>query len=175
MSEQLIRMRYENSSQALVDLVSRLTRKDVMVEIGCYTGESTCVFAQHFGRVITIDPHMSDYDEKDVAAKSDMIEVNKAFKERTSKYNNIVHVRKLSDFAFMDIKEPIDFVYIDGMHTYEQVFKDITNYLPLIREGGAIGGHDYHPAWPGIMKAVNQLLGGEPDEVFSDFSWLKKL
>lgn len=174
MSEQLIRMRYENSSQALVDLVSRLNRRDVMVEIGCYTGESTCVFAQHFGRVIAIDPHMNDYDEKDVASKSDMIEVNKAFKERTSKYKNITHIRKLSDFAIMDIKEPIDFLYIDGMHTYEQVFKDITNYIPLIREGGAIGGHDYHPAWPGIMKAVNQLLG-EPDEVFSDFSWLKKL
>jgi hypothetical protein len=67
-----------------------------------------------------------------------------------------------------------DFVYIDGLHTYEQVKKDIENYKQLIRPNGFIGGHDYHPqGWPGVVKAVEETVG--VDKVFPDGSWIKKL
>jgi hypothetical protein len=79
-----------------------------------------------------------------------------------------------SDEAVHDIVEPVDFVYIDGMHTYEQCKKDIINYLPLVKETGVIGGHDYSPSWTGVVKAVNEVLG-VPDIVFGrDGNWLFK-
>jgi hypothetical protein len=59
------------------------------------------------------------------------------------------------------------------MHTYDQVNKDIKNYLPLVMDDGFIGGHDYHPVWQGGMDAIIESLG-VPNETFCDTSWLLK-
>jgi hypothetical protein len=56
--------------------------------------------------------------------------------------------------------------------TYEQIKKDITNYLPLLKTNCLIGGHDYHVNWSGVVKGINELLG-DPDTTFSDTSWIK--
>lgn len=37
---------------------------------------------------------------------------------------------------------PLDFLFIDGDHTYEGVKRDFEMYLPLVREGGLIAMHD---------------------------------
>jgi predicted O-methyltransferase YrrM len=42
-------------------------------------------------------------------------------------------------------QKPIDFVFIDGDHTYEGVKSDFLNYGPLVRPGGIIGFHDILP------------------------------
>jgi hypothetical protein len=44
-------------------------------------------------------------------------------------------------------------------------------WLPRVRPGGIIGGHDYiFGVWPDVVKAVNSKFGG-PDVVFTDTSW----
>ena len=48
--------------------------------------------------------------------------------------------------------EYLDFVYIDADHSYEEVKKDIDLWLPKIRKGGIIGGHDMH--LEDVQKAV---------------------
>jgi predicted O-methyltransferase YrrM len=68
-----------------------------------------------------------------------------------------------------------DFIYIDASHTYEDTKKDIELYLPKVKKGGIIGGHDYQQdEFPGVKKSVLELVG-KPDEVFRDYSWVKKL
>lgn len=37
----------------------------------------------------------------------------------------------------------VDFCYIDGDHTYEGVYVDIRAWLPKIKIGGILAGHDY--------------------------------
>lgn len=39
--------------------------------------------------------------------------------------------------------ESFDFVYIDANHKYEYVKKDIELWLPKVRKGGILAGHDY--------------------------------
>ena len=51
----------------------------------------------------------------------------------------------------------LDFVFIDGDHTYEACKRDIIAWLPKVKEGGWITGHDYHE-FPGVKKAVDELL-----------------
>jgi len=45
--------------------------------------------------------------------------------------------------------------------------------LPKIKTDGWIGGHDYTSSWPGVIKAVDELLG-PPKLKFVDSSWLFK-
>jgi hypothetical protein len=97
------------------------------------------------------------------------------FNERISKYDNIKHIRKTSDDAISDLNGyNFQFVYIDGLHTYEQLKKDIYNYKKLIEPSGFIGGHDYHSNWSGIIKGVDEVFG-KPDLTFKDTSWIKKI
>jgi hypothetical protein len=50
-------------------------------------------------------------------------------------------------------------VFIDAMHTYEEVLKDIrwaiANGVPVI------SGHDYSDDWPGVKKAVDEIFGND--------------
>ena len=57
--------------------------------------------------------------------------------------------------------ESINFCFIDGSHEYEDVKKDIIAWLPKIKKGGILAGHDYDVAWSGVIKAVDELLGKE--------------
>ena len=38
----------------------------------------------------------------------------------------------------------LDWVYIDGCHTYESVTNDLNNYYPKVKKGGIISGDDYN-------------------------------
>ncbi len=50
----------------------------------------------------------------------------------------------------------VDFLFVDGDHTYQGVAADFATYSPLVREGGMIGFHDITPA------GDPELVGGVP-------------
>ena len=51
-------------------------------------------------------------------------------------------------------------VFIDAIHTFEHLNVDIGYWLPKIRKGGVICGHDYwHKKFPGVERAVNKWFG----------------
>lgn len=52
-----------------------------------------------------------------------------------------------------------DAVFIDGSHKYEQVCKDIDAWLPKVKEGGILCGHDIDEY--GVARAVAERFGGE--------------
>lgn len=59
--------------------------------------------------------------------------------------------------AWLD--ETPDFVFIDANHTYDDVRADIRAWLPKVKPGGILAGHDYSPEmFPGVCKAVDELL-----------------
>jgi predicted O-methyltransferase YrrM len=76
--------------------------------------------------------------------------------EKLSKYEQACFIKKTSEEAVKDIKEQLDFVYIDGNHQYEYVKKDIAFYYPLVKQGGILGGHDY-VAHHGVTRAVDEF------------------
>lgn len=48
----------------------------------------------------------------------------------------------------------IGLVYIDGSHKENDVIADIRAWLPKIKKGGIIAGHDYGAGWPDVVNAV---------------------
>ena len=91
------------------------------------------------------------------------------------------NVRKTSDDFFKDNKKKFDIVFIDGLHTYNQVKKDILNSLDCLKEGGIVLVHDcmpdslskqavprYRMIWNGdVWKAIVDLRQREDLEIFT--------
>jgi predicted O-methyltransferase YrrM len=55
------------------------------------------------------------------------------------------NVRKTSDDFFKSNSDKFDIIFIDGLHEYKQVNKDINNSLKFLNEGGIILLHDCMP------------------------------
>lgn len=53
-------------------------------------------------------------------------------------------------------EKEIDFLFIDGDHTYEGVKKDFEMYSPLVKNGGVIAFHD-------IVPGLKERVGGVPE------------
>lgn len=49
----------------------------------------------------------------------------------------------------------LDFVYIDGDHSYKHVLHDVTAWTPKVKKGGMVSGHDY-TSREGVKKAVDE-------------------
>ena len=73
------------------------------------------------------------------------------------------------DTAYIEPTEPLyttgicsiknitfDFIFIDGLHTYEQLTKDCHNYYSILKHEGIFSGHDYN-AIAEVRKAVNEF------------------
>jgi len=68
----------------------------------------------------------------------------------------------------------LDLVYIDGGHNYTDVSQDIAAWLPKIRKGGIVCGHDFGGKRPGVERAVREAFGD--NFVLSNFGvWYKIL
>lgn len=52
-----------------------------------------------------------------------------------------------------------DFVFIDAAHSYGAVREDIARWQAKVRAGGWFGGHDYHSAHEGVIRAVDEAFG----------------
>lgn len=142
-----------------------------VVEIGSYAGESAEIIAPHVGRLYCVDP-WKPY--RAGARSSDTIlEAEKAFDKVVTRHRNIEKMKMTSaEAAQLFDAGSIDWVYIDGDHSYASVMLDIQLWLPKCRV--AIAGHDYTRVGgnAGVKKAVDRLLG-KPDKLFSDQSWVK--
>lgn len=63
--------------------------------------------------------------------------------------------------------------YIDGDHTYPGVLRDVRAWLPKVRRGSYLCGHDYGaPGLDGVKKAVDEVLG-RVTQNGSTFIWRK--
>jgi predicted O-methyltransferase YrrM len=169
-------MRTEAAKAGLKNFVDDLKLKNaIMVEVGSFKGDSTIIFAKSgkFREIYCVDPFKNNIG--DITDIVNMSKVEKHFKKTVSKYNFIYHIKELSTIAadqFDD--ESLDLVYVDALHTYEALKADLKAWLPKVKKGGFISGHDYRSRFKGVIKAVNEVIG-TPDQVYKDTSWLIRL
>ena len=53
--------------------------------------------------------------------------------------------------------ETLDFIYIDGDHSYEGVMKDLQAWCRKVKKNGLISGHDYKNVAYGVYEAVHDF------------------
>jgi len=91
------------------------------------------------------------------------------------------NIRKTSDDFFKENNSRFDIVFIDGLHTYEQVKRDILNSIHFLEEDGIILVHDcmpdslgkqavprYKMQWNGdVWKAIVDLRQMEDLDIYT--------
>lgn len=178
------RIRTDGSIEGLREMVSTLPDGLTIVEVGCYAGESTAVLAEKAKLLVCVDPWDPELFKSRPPGVT-MDDVKLAFKVRMYPWRAILEARggglnifsaKSIDVAERHFDQSIDLVYIDADHFYASVVADIRAWLPKVKPGGWIGGHDYNDErWkPEVNRAVDEVLG-KPDRVFKDCSWIKKV
>ena len=68
-----------------------------------------------------------------------------------------------------------DLVYIDAAHDYKNVVADIQAWLPKVKKGGFLAGHDFHYVSGSRVIDALRDLNISPDKIYEDSSWIKKI
>jgi predicted O-methyltransferase YrrM len=82
-----------------------------------------------------------------------------ATKERLSPFN-VTMMRTTSAAAVVKFKDAsLDFVHIDGDHSFDAAMQDIIAWTPKVRIGGLVIVHDYFSLnWQGVTQAVDAYV-----------------
>ncbi len=165
---------------ALFKLVKTTGAESKILEIGSGKGGSlaTMALANETAELINID-NFERYTEETHAGLGVNFFYYEEFKENMKKLgidNRVSTIKKWSDDA-VDLvpNNHFDLIFIDGNHGYKNLLNDISNYKPKVKAGGILCGHDYHPRFPGVIKAVKQAFHKSEFSVYNNSSiWVTK-
>ena len=142
------------------------------VEIGVWRGQSVCYAAVEIinkSKNITIDAVDTwEGSPEEELGQKDGTELTgtlyETFLKNIEPVKHIINpVRMDSVLASSKYEDgSLDFVFIDGSHLYDAVKADIEAWLPKVKVGGYLGGHDYgnhHEPLNGVKQAVDERFG----------------
>lgn len=160
--------RFDNHRKGLEQLAELFYGEvRLLVEVGSWKGESARIFSRWVNQVVCVDswavglPPESPYTMEDV---------HQEYCRNVADLNNVAWLRMPSvDASVLFCDGALDAVYIDASHQYRNVLADIRAWMPKVRKGGILAGHDYDMA--GVAQAVYETIG-EPHNTFADNSWL---
>jgi predicted O-methyltransferase YrrM len=140
------------------------------VEIGCWEGEFAEILCQanpqlHLTTVdvwalyarMCANPHPERFELAERRAYG-----------RLAAYPHCTLAHDWSDNVASTVPDgSLDFVYIDGDHTYSGVRADLQLWTPKVRSGGIVSGHDYRAFLPHehelpveVVRAVDTFMAG---------------
>lgn len=81
----------------------------------------------------------------------------------------VIHVGSTELIAREFDAGSLNLAFIDADHSYDSVLADIKAWLPKVKVGGMLCGHDYNPPGrdhAGVRQAVDELIGIQKVIVF---------
>ena len=166
-------------------LLDALPKGGVGVEVGVWRGDFSARILEiaRPRKLHLVDPWLAVREEGYEGARyggelddgqAEMDAVYAAVLERFARERGrgIVEVHRTTgvDAAARFADGELDFVYVDGDHTYEAVKADLAAYAPKLRPGGLLAGDDYGVAgwWEdGVTRAVDEFVAAGGAEVVS--------
>lgn len=151
------------SAPGLIEILGSLKAPTLGIEIGVAAGENICHTLDHcpnIRHIYAIDP-WEPYEDTNGEASKELVEEShacaidnfKTYGARVQPY------RCTSDhfFGLFGKSIEVDYVFIDGNHDYEYVYRDIANFYNMVRVGGIISGHDVHIGH--VLDAIDNFAG----------------
>jgi len=145
------------------EMVNKFHSGSLMVEVGVYHGRSfsyLIIEMLNAGKkfdCVAVDACPWE-GEPCIGFHKHMEPLKDHFRVMFEKVDSFVAAEKFED-------DSIDFLFCDANHNYEFISKDIAAYLPKMKKGSVISGHDMSD--PGVERAVKEAFG-------DDFIWDKK-
>jgi hypothetical protein len=145
-----------------------------LLEIGTFTGLTTLHMALNSSpesKVHTLDLSTLDsypeeaIDPEDIKYISSAIKKNKYYTNTLSSHKIIAHEGNSLTYSFRHFTEDdskLDFIFIDGGHSYQVVKNDTEKSLKILKEDGILLWHDYTPNCPGVFTYLNELCQSYP-------------
>jgi predicted O-methyltransferase YrrM len=173
-----------NMENQYLELLENTPEGGIFVELGAYKGKSTSFIVTEminrnrdiqFYTVDTFQGDSGSTDSKEIEAykKVDTSKMLDEFMENTKhlpeKLNVLINNSDLCAKMFED--NSVDTIFIDAGHSYEAVIKDIAAWLPKMKDGSIMAGHDYN-SWAGVKEAVDGAFD-KPDKVENDCWFIK--
>jgi predicted O-methyltransferase YrrM len=141
----------DEEGEVLYDLAKACDGRGVIVEIGSWKGKSTtCLgLGSKAGKrvpIYSIDPH-ADYRFGEF----------KANMERAGIIDLVTPIASKSQDAVAGFDRPIELLFLDGSHEYEDVKADFEQWVPKVVDGGTIAVHDT-TLWKGPKRVVEESV-----------------
>jgi len=137
-------------------------RPKCAVEIGSWKGLSSSIIARYSDLLYCVDTWQGAPDEVHMVNEAKERSVLEVFRSNMSIMGLTEKVRPMlmTSVEAQKIFVPgiIDFIYIDGDHTYEAVMEDF-NWFELLMPGAIMAGHDNDEAHPGVQRALKESFG----------------
>lgn len=127
------------------------------VEVGSFKGRSAvCLAVEIFNQNKSITFDCIDLWEPNLYYSDLTIEPFENNLRPMRDFCDKIFKMKSEEAAKFYNDESIDLVFIDADHSYESVKKDILTWLPKVRKGGIISGHDEY--FPDVKRAVDSIF-----------------
>jgi predicted O-methyltransferase YrrM len=159
-----------NRTQGLFMMCEDIIKPNyVIAEIGSFGGVSSEVLALHCEKLYCIDTW------EDWSGDGFIYVAMDKFDKMRSLYSHIDKLHMRGDEAsklFED--EYFDLVYIDASHSYDDVMNDIKIWIPKVKYGGYLAGHDYLEGVD-VLCVVNDFFGKTHSITrYPDSTWVIK-
>jgi len=159
------------SGRGLVPAIRSLPGKSLVgCEVGVCHGFTTRYFFQSVGsihKLYAVDnyPTFVDWNGTRLTEGRQKITKDLCFERLKPFADKIEFVYESSaDFAPKLEDSSLDFIFIDGDHSYDAVLRDCYSYWPKVKEGGLFAGHDINLA--SVQQAL-QVFFGSFDKKFT--------
>lgn len=150
----------------------------VGLEVGTHKGNNALYMMRMLDlkRLFCVDPYVG-YDERSV---DDVRSAERSAHQRLNCFPRCLFIKADSKDAVDVVKRfdvDLDFVYIDGNHSYESVQSDITVWYPLVKSGGLLGGHNFEMGYLGVVFAVVDFVRAYDLVLYGDDTdwWIEKI
>lgn len=162
-------------------LVSQVPDDGVFVECGAWLGKSSsylCDIAKDRIKIFIVDSWKGSDNELQTTHKlATKVDIYPIFCDNMGN-RKFEALKKISIEAAKDFQdESCDVVFIDMNHSHESVKQDIITWLPKVKHGGYLAGHDYYniknESDP-VASAVHNVLGKKNVVSIGINSWLHK-
>jgi predicted O-methyltransferase YrrM len=152
------------------DMVNRFPDGSIMVEVGVYEGKS---FSYIIIEALNANKKFNFACIDSFTFEGLLDKFNLNMSTLKGEFRVIIGDSAGSASAFKD--KSIDFVFLDADHVYERIKGDILAWLPKIKDGGLLAGHDYCSDHPGVQQAVQEIFGDDWNKDYLDeLCWIKQ-
>lgn len=160
--------------QVLAGLAQSIDAK-TFVEVGCKEGRTTGYMLASLPdlKVTAIDPWCPVPNSAESYEGWDFEKIERDFWNNIGEHKDrLTMMQTVSSAAVQQVPDgSVDLVFIDAAHDYQGCLEDIRLWLPKVREGGILAGHDFQHRFPGVHRAVAECFPLLQVTVLPDAVW----